>query len=366
MKRAITAMALTTALALVGCDVQTNNGTSGISQTAQDYEKDMELAITHSLGPFSISVPESWEGISDPGEAVTPESPYEKKPSVGGIMQFSAEGDIDFSDDGESRVDVAIENLKDKGTEITSGPKKGLLSSAVTYSADIEREQEGEACKGFVEFIISGHSMCTILVCVPADAFDGGYNAVLEKVADSIAVDRSSEPLGVEESDSEKKEMPAEQDEPEGNPSSEPAMTESQANALQSALSYVSIMDFSYSGLIDQLEDEGYSTEDATFAVDNCGADWNEEALGSAKSYIDLMAFSYSGLIDQLEYEGFTAEQAKYGADNCGADWNEEAAESAQSYLDIMSFSHSGLIDQLEYEGFTREQAEYGVSTTGL
>lgn len=88
-------------------------------------------------------------------------------------------------------------------------------------------------------------------------------------------------------------------------------------------------------------------------------------ALASAENYIDLMGFSYNGLIDQLEFEGYSTEAATYAADNCGADWNEEAAESAKSYMDVMSFSRQGLIDQLLYEGFTQEQAEYGAAAVG-
>ncbi len=86
-----------------------------------------------------------------------------------------------------------------------------------------------------------------------------------------------------------------------------------------------------------------------------------KNALSSALSYLDYSAFSYSGLVKQLEFEGFTNEQAVYGVDNCGADWNEQAALSAEQYLEYQSFSRDGLIDQLMFEGFTREQAEYGV-----
>ena len=78
------------------------------------------------------------------------------------------------------------------------------------------------------------------------------------------------------------------------------------------------------------------------------------------------MAFSNSGLISQLEYEGFTSSQAKYGVDNCGANWNEQASKSAKNYLSIMSFSRDSLIQQLEYEGFTHSQAVYGVEANGL
>ncbi len=90
-----------------------------------------------------------------------------------------------------------------------------------------------------------------------------------------------------------------------------------------------------------------------------------KNALGSAESYLSFTAFSRSGLISQLEYEGYSTEDATFAADNCGADWNEQAAKSAQSYLDMMSFSRQGLIDQLVFEGFTQEQAEYGVTAAG-
>ena len=90
-----------------------------------------------------------------------------------------------------------------------------------------------------------------------------------------------------------------------------------------------------------------------------------KNALKKALSYLDYTAFSYSGLIKQLEFEGFSHEEAVYAVNNCGADWNEQAALKAQSYLDYTAFSRDGLIKQLESEGFTREQAEYGVQAVG-
>ncbi len=88
-------------------------------------------------------------------------------------------------------------------------------------------------------------------------------------------------------------------------------------------------------------------------------------ALASAKNYLSFTSFSYDGLIEQLEYEKFSHEDAVYAADNCGADWNEQAAEKAKAYLDMMSFSRDGLIEQLEYDGFTNEQAVYGAEQNG-
>ena len=153
---------------------------------------------------------------------------------------------------------------------------------------------------------------------------------------------------------------PAVEEKPESN-----NVSLGEKNALDSAKSYIKFSDFSYEGLIDQLEYEKYSHEEAVYGADNCGADWNAEALDCAKSYIDLSDFSYQGLIEQLEYEKFTHEQSVYGADNCGADWNQEAADCAASYINFSSFSRQELVDQLIYEGFTAEQAEYGAQSVG-
>jgi len=205
------------------------------------------------------------------------------------------------------------------------------------------------------------------------------------------------------------------------------AATTGERNALNKAHSYLSFMAFSKEGLIEQLEFEGYTKSQATYAANFCGADWNEQAAKKAESYLSFMSFSYEGLVDQLEYEGFTEAQAQYGArvayyggsasaysygssatsagktqalkkaksylsimafsheglvkqlayegftkseatyaaDNCGANWNEQAAKKAKSYLSIMSFSRSELIKQLEYEGFTYSQASYGARMNG-
>ena len=152
---------------------------------------------------------------------------------------------------------------------------------------------------------------------------------------------------------------------PEAETPVQTTVTTGQKNALEKAKSYLSIMNFSREGLIDQLEFEKFTTDEAIYAVDNCNVNWNEQALGKAKDYLAVTAFSYSGLVEQLEFEGFTHEQALYGVDRCGADWNEQAALKAESYMGITSFSRERLIDQLEFEGFTYDQALYGVKAVG-
>ena len=90
-----------------------------------------------------------------------------------------------------------------------------------------------------------------------------------------------------------------------------------------------------------------------------------KNAVAKAKSYLSFSAFSYTGLIEQLEFEGFSNEEATYAVNKCNVNWNEQAAKKAKSYMKFSSFSRSGLLEQLEYEGFTSEQAEYGVRAVG-
>lgn len=87
--------------------------------------------------------------------------------------------------------------------------------------------------------------------------------------------------------------------------------------------------------------------------------------VNTAKNYLSFMAFSRKGLIDQLVYEGYSQESAEYAVDNIGADWNQQCAKVAKNYLDYMSFSRDGLYQQLAYEGFTDEQIQYGLSQVG-
>lgn len=109
----------------------------------------------------------------------------------------------------------------------------------------------------------------------------------------------------------------------------------------------------------------GFGSASGGGIASSAGTLGEKNALQRAKDYLDIMAFSYTGLIDQLEFDGFSYSEAVYAADHCGADWNQQAAKRARSYLEIMSFSRDGLYDQLIFDGFTESEAAYGVSATG-
>ena len=103
-----------------------------------------------------------------------------------------------------------------------------------------------------------------------------------------------------------------------GDTSSLSNMTIGQQNALKKAESYLKYSSFSRKGLIDQLEFEGFDTNDILFAVDNVEVDWNEQCYKKAETYLKYSSFSKQRLIEQLEYEGFTDDQIAYAINKVG------------------------------------------------
>lgn len=97
------------------------------------------------------------------------------------------------------------------------------------------------------------------------------------------------------------------------------------------------------------------------------GSILGDSALDTAKSYLNSLYFSREGLIEQLEYEGFSTSEATAAVDALIVDWNAQAAGCAKNYLRTFpDWNRSEMIDQLEYEGFSYSQAAYGADAVGL
>lgn len=177
-----------------------------------------------------------------------------------------------------------------------------------------------------------------VVVVVSAIGSLGGNNSG----STTSTATSSSEPAAVSQDTATSSESTSSQ--PTESQAQEPSVSVSNMQAYLKAIDYLDSMPFSASGLVDQLEYEGFTEAEAQEAVDALNVDWNEQALLKAKDYLDSSAFSYTSLKEQLEYEGYTTDQATYGVDNCGADWMEQAALRAKQYLDSSAFSRSDLI----------------------
>jgi len=149
---------------------------------------------------------------------------------------------------------------------------------------------------------------------------------------------------------------------------SQPAVTEAadRDSALHQAQTYLSVMNYSYAGLIQQLMDIGYSQADATYAADNCAANWTQQAVDSANTHILSGSFSKGAMYGQLDNEGFTQEQIVAALEGCEANWNQEALQALQAYLEISPFSESSMYDQLMFEDFTEDEITYAMESCNV
>ena len=142
----------------------------------------------------------------------------------------------------------------------------------------------------------------------------GNGDTGIDPETEGIETEGSGEQTGIKPGEAEGPEIEAEEP-PQETGEKE---TVSQKNAIRKANDYLKTMAFSKKGLMEQLEFEGFSTEDAVYAVEKIDVNWQEQAVKKAKDYLDTMAFSRSGLIEQLEFEGFSNEDAVYAADQMG------------------------------------------------
>lgn len=183
-----------------------------------------------------------------------------------------------------------------------------LFMACLSASAVVATEGSAEAIAPLLEQItteLTPQQQADLVIAVGLHLMDNGESSLAQAAMEVLQSSLSGDTGG---------EQPA-QAPGEANGA---APTQGESNALRSAQQYLSFMPFSHSGLVAQLEYEGYSNTEAVYAADHCGADWNLQAEKSAAQYLDLMAFSRSGLIDQLMYEGYTKEQAEYGAEKNG------------------------------------------------
>ena len=132
--------------------------------------------------------------------------------------------------------------------------------------------------------------------------------------------------------------------------------------AIDKAKSYIRY-DYSKQTVIDKLIKDGFSEAIAIYAADNCDVDWNTQAVNKAQSYLKY-DYSRNKIYDKLLSDQFTENQAQYAVENCDADWNLIAVNKAQSYLKY-DYSFPKVYSKLLGDGFTEEQSLYGTENCG-
>lgn len=138
-------------------------------------------------------------------------------------------------------------------------------------------------------------------------------------------------------------------------------------NALEKALSYLDTsIPFSFKGLVEQLEYEGFSSDASLYAVEQCDVDWDSNAIHAVYDYLDYSPYSYQFLLNYLEFDGFTNEQALNALEYCDIDFKVQAAKAVEEYLKEHNYSQEEMIEELEYDGYTREEISFAMENVYL
>lgn len=279
---------------------------------------DTDMFRLYNVTPFSIAIPKSWSHTANDDNDCFLDSDNN-------ILFVTTSQLNDSQSQFNSKVvDVFIDGFEDSLDEFdeidrTTTHIDDFLAYRVT--ANVKKSENKYHYTMYIW--ATDHYLCEMIFSSSGDEQSEEFDLFESDIVNSITVDSSKDVRSPEEDSTEKSTEPK-TEKPTKKPTEPPTekpvdkITISQSNALKSAKSYLEYSSFSYNGLIEQLEYEKYSHEDAVYAADNCGADWNEQAAKSAESYLAYSSFSRDSLIEQLEYEGFTHEQAVYGVEQNG------------------------------------------------
>lgn len=288
---------------------------------------DTDMFRLYNITPFSIAIPRSWSHTANDDNDCFLDSDNN--------ILFIATSQLDDSQSqiNSNVVDVFIDGFKDSLDEFDEIDRTTTHIDdffAYRVTANVKKSENKYHYTMYVW--ATDHYLCEMIFSSYGNEQSEEFDLFESDIVNSITVD-SSKDVRSPEKDSTKKAAEPETEKPTKKPT-EPPTEKPTKKATEKSVDSITVS--------------------------------QSNALESAKSYLEYSAFSYNGLVEQLEYEKYSHEDAVYAADHCGADWNEQAAKSAESYLAYSSFSRDGLIEQLEYEGFTHEQAVYGVEQNGL
>lgn len=194
------------AIALSGCGGQQPQGsqpaasdsaqTDELGQGSNPYASETSEVQEVLIGNLVMNVPQTWDVGENDSSSVT------LTPSVGGLAQISVSHNINFANRGSEEVDYLLNGLDGDVTKVVSEKTQGSINNAVTYTADIERSQDGELYKGYVWFAASGHDLYMYIAVVPSGDYDEGYSEVLKGMMDTARIISDSAPLGADDGSS--------------------------------------------------------------------------------------------------------------------------------------------------------------------
>lgn len=139
--------------------------------------------------------------------------------------------------------------------------------------------------------------------------------------------------------------------------------TETQDFALERARELNGYEVYSAMGLEFELVSEGFSREDARWAVDNLGEDWNNNAVEAVHELNQFASYSRVGMLQALKDGGFTQDEAQHGVEHASVDYRDNALQMAYVLYDV---ENEMLFDDLrtmliDDHGFLPEEADWAI-----
>ena len=302
--------------------VKANNQTEEIT----DRESDDLKANSFEIGDFTIYLPEYFQNVVSTKEGLSfkTDEGYPILTITLIDMEMNSEGADAFMDTLKDRDDFmedtdtsyGIKTLNRAGRTVYYSEATGNL----TLNDDDSDNDTSTPSKCFIYLLSNNNktSFISMILIQPNEGLKYDYENEFDNIVDNVVVNDKKEEEEQSNTNSTTSSSSSSTTPSTNSNASTPSPTTGEKNALRSAREYLSFSAFSYTGLIKQLEYEGYSTEEATYAADNCNANWNLQAAKSAKEYLDMSSFSRQELINQLIYEGYTQEQAEYGVTQNG------------------------------------------------
>lgn len=302
--------------------VKANNQTEEIT----DRESDDLKAKSFEIGDFTIYLPEYFQNVVSTKEELSfrTDEGYPILTITLTDMELNSEAADAFMDALKDRDDFmedtdtsyGIRTLKRAGRTVYYSEVTGNL----TLNDDDSDNDTSTPSKCFIYLLSNNNktSFISMILIQPNEGLKYDYENEFDNIVDNVVVNDKKEEEEQSNTNSTTSSSSSTTTPSTSSNASTPSPTTGEKNALRSAREYLNFSAFSYTGLINQLEYEDYSTEEATYAADNCNANWNEQAAKSAKEYLDMSSFSRQELINQLIYEGYTQEQAEYGVTQNG------------------------------------------------
>lgn len=291
-----------------------------------DRESDDLKAKSFEIGDFTIYLPEYFQNVVSTKEELSfrTDEGYPILTITLTDMEMNSEAADAFMDALKDRDDFMEDTDTSYGIKTLNSAGRTVYYSEVTgnltLNDDDSNNDTSTPSKCFIYLLSNNNktSFISMILIQPNEGLKYDYENEFDNIVDNVVINDKKEEEEQSNTNSTTSSSSSTTTPSTSSNASTPSPTTGEKNALRSAREYLSFSAFSYTGLIHQLEYEGYSTEEATYAADNCNANWNEQAAKSAKEYLDMSSFSRQELINQLIYEGYTQEQAEYGVTRNG------------------------------------------------